>query len=242
MTNEITLSSLLNVETEVELIRTHGVSNQLLVNGVDYSHTYVSETDSVNRLTNTESGSFHTFGFSYDSTGNYFQGDIYECFIEYSLPPLESNGVVYNLNSFERSLSPIIGLSDFTINFTNVTNPGNFDEFLTTPKNGETWDIYYQYGIHLFWYKYNSVNHFRIICNDSAIDFGNPSTPFTGTIEVKRQNNTLTVWVNGANISYTVLSEPWLGSGGTTGFFASIDRPNIVIGNTLTSGTIGITY
>jgi len=162
--------------------------------------------------------------------------------IHWYTPPLESNGVVYNLNSHERSLSPIIGTSDFTMHFTNVTNPGNvFEYYFHTPKNGETWERSHQYGLHLFWYKYNSLNHFRVLCNDSGVDFGNPSTPFTGTITIQRQNSTLTVLVNGVNTAYTVVSDSWL-TGGTTGFFTTLDRPNIVIGNYETSGRINITY
>ena len=80
-----------------------------------------------------------------------------------------------------------------------------------------------------------------MIFNDSAIDFGNPPEPFTGTIKVRRQNNTLTVFVNDVNTTYTIVDAGWLGDAGTTdGFFRSLDRPNIIIGNTNSSGTISI--
>ena len=107
---------------------------------------------------------------------------------------------------------------DFTMHFTNVTNPGNvFDKFIDSPKNGETWVTSHQYGLHLYWYKYDSLNNFRVVCNDSAVDFGNPSTPFKGTITIQRQNSTLTVLVNGVNTAYTVVPATWLTSD-TTGF------------------------
>ena len=134
MTNEIILSSLLNVETEVELIRTHGVSNQLFVNGVDYSHTYVSETDSVYTLTNTESGSFHTFRFSLDHPWYYFKGEIYECFIEYGRPEpvlgcIDSAAFNYDLNANTDDgtcIDKVFGCTD--LNAVNYDSNANVDD------------------------------------------------------------------------------------------------------------------
>jgi hypothetical protein len=79
----IRLSNLYGVTTEIEIIR-EGGSRKLTVNGTDYSSTAVDTTqDAAWIIQNTEQFDIGSVGLSYNSTGSYFKGSIYEITIQW---------------------------------------------------------------------------------------------------------------------------------------------------------------